>query len=342
MGIEHVIGVVGGGSWGTALAHLIRNNGHNTLMWLRDKKVAKAIATRHENPRYFPGISLSAGIETTLALEEVADRCEVILLVVPVKAMRDTLKQLGEFIRPDHILLSCSKGLEPATGKTMTQVIQEETCCLQYGALSGPNLAAEILQNHPCATVVASRFDSVVTRSTQALMGKTFRVYGNNDVLGVEIAGALKNIMAIGAGVVAGLGFGDNTLSLLLTRGLAEMRRLGVKLGAESATFAGLAGVGDLMVTCTSPLSRNHQVGKRLAEGQTLEDIRQEMNQVAEGVNTAGVVLELSQKLDVFMPISTGIHQLLFDNRPIRDVVADLMANAAVYEIDRPILLPTD
>ena len=284
---------------------------------------------------------LCTGIETTLNIRKITERCEIILLAVPTHAMRDTLRTLGESLQTRHILISCSKGLEAESGKTMSALITEETCCLIQGALSGPNLATEVLRGYPSATVIASRFDRVIAQGTQALMGPTFRVYGNNDVLGVEIAGALKNVMAIGAGVVAGLGFGNNTQSLLITRGLAEIRRLGVKMGADSATFAGLAGVGDLMVTCTSPLSRNHQVGLRLAEGKALPQIQEEMIQVAEGVGTAKVAMELSRSMDIPMPITQGIYELLYEDRPIQEVLADLMANQAVYEVDRPITLVT-
>jgi glycerol-3-phosphate dehydrogenase (NAD(P)+) len=341
MSTTPTIGVLGGGSWGTALAHLVRLNGHPTLLWLRDKKIARAITNDGENPRYLPDMPLCDGIETTLNIQKITQRCEIILLAVPTHAMRNLLRELGESLRPSHILISCCKGLEAASGKTMSTLITEETCCLIHGALSGPNLAAEVLRGYPSATVIASRYDRVIAQGTKALMGPTFRVYGNNDVLGVEIAGALKNVMAIGAGVVAGLGFGNNTQSLLITRGLAEIRRLGVKMGAESTTFAGLAGVGDLMVTCTSPLSRNHQIGLRLAEGKTLPAIQNEMTQVAEGVSTAKVAMELSRSLDVPLPITTGIYELLYEDKPIQEVLSDLMANQAVYEVDRPITLAT-
>ncbi|HIA02346.1 MAG TPA: NAD(P)H-dependent glycerol-3-phosphate dehydrogenase, partial [Myxococcales bacterium] len=225
------------------------------------------------------------------------------------------------------------------TAKRMTEVIREESCCLRVGALSGPNLAAEVLRGDPSATVVASHYDEVVTAATRVLMGPSFRVYGNSDVLGAELGGAMKNVIAIAAGVAAGLEYGDNTKALLVTRGLAEIRRLGVRMGADPMTFAGMAGIGDLMVTCASPLSRNHQVGRRLAAGQSLTQIQDEMFQTAEGINTAKVAVELSRKLDVFMPISKGVHQLLYEERPAFEVVKDLMSIQATYEVDRPINL---
>lgn len=333
------VGILGGGSWGTTIAHLVRQNGRPALLWLRDHEVALSISKKRKNLRYLPDFKLAKGIETTDDLQAVADLCRVIFVVVPTQVLREVVRTLGEFLSADHILISCSKGLEAQSAKRMTEIIIEETCCLRVGALSGPNLAVEVLKGHPSATVVASRFDEVVTSATRILMGRGFRVYGNSDVLGAELGGALKNVIAIAAGVAAGLEFGDNTKSLLVTRGLAEIRRLGVCMGADPMTFAGMAGIGDLMVTCASPLSRNHEVGRRLARGQSLDQIREEMNQVAEGINTTRVVVELSEKLDVFMPIAKGVHQLIYEQRSAFDVVKDLMSIQATYEVDRPIIL---
>ncbi len=331
------IGVLGGGSWGTAIAHLLALQERPTLMWLRDEEVAESIAKNRENPRYLPGLELAAGIETTQSLEAVAQCCELIFLVVPTKVMRPVVRRLGDHLEADHLLVTCSKGLEHGTAKRMSEVIREETCCLRVGALSGPNLAKEILQGDPSATVIASRYESVVSRVTSALMGPSFRVYGNSDVLGVELGGALKNVIAIAAGVAAGLDFGDNTKAMLITRGLAEIRRFGVRLGADPNTFAGLAGVGDLMVTCASPLSRNHQVGRRLAAGQSLDQIADEMNQVAEGLNTAVVLRQLSDELEVHMPIARAVYALAYEGRAPQEVLAELMAISASYEVDRPV-----
>ncbi len=333
------VGVLGGGSWGTALAHLLRRNDTPTLQWLRDDKIAKSIAKKRVNPKYLPDLKLAKGIETTTDLSEVAARCRLILVVVPTKVMRPVVRKLGEDLLADHLLVSCSKGLEPGSAKRMTEIIREETCCLRVGALSGPNLAKEVLQDHPSATVVASAYDEVIIEATRALMSPQFRVYGNHDVLGVELGGAMKNVSAIAAGVAAGLGFGDNTKSLIVTRGLAEIRRLGAKLGADPMTFAGLAGVGDLMVTCASPLSRNHQVGRRLAAGQSLEQIRDEMNQVAEGVNTSKVATEQSAVLGIDMPLANGVYQVAWEQRPALEVLRELMMTQALYEVDAPIQL---
>ena len=332
-------GVLGGGSWGTAIAHLLRSGEHPTLQWLRDEESARAIREDRRNPRYFEDMELAAGIETTTRLEEIAERCELVFVVVPTTALRQVVRTLGDHLEPDHLLVTCSKGLEEGSAKRMTEVIREETCCLRVGALSGPNLAKEILQGHPSATVVASHYEQVVSAATRVLRGPTLRVYGNEDVLGVELGGALKNVIAIAAGVAAGLGYGDNTKAMLITRGLAEIRRYGARVGAQPMTFAGLAGVGDLMVTCASPLSRNNQVGRRLATGQSLEQIRSEMKQVAEGLKTAQVMREESERLGVFMPITRAVYEVAFEEKPAREAIADLMAIDASYEVDRPIAL---
>ncbi|MFT7626308.1 MAG: glycerol-3-phosphate dehydrogenase (NAD(P)+) [Myxococcota bacterium] len=328
---------MGGGSWGTAIAHLLRRNETPTLHWMRDAKMAKAIAKKGVNERYLPGLQLASGIETTTSLEEVAQRCRLIFVVVPTKVMRTVVRTLGDHLLADHLLVSCSKGLEPETAKRMTEILREETCCLRVGALSGPNLAKEVLADHPSATVVASEYDEVIVEATRALMSPQFRVYGNHDVLGVELGGALKNVAAIAAGVAAGLGFGDNTKALIVTRGLAEIRRLGAALGADPNTFSGLAGVGDLMVTCASAQSRNNQVGRRLAAGQNLDQIRDEMNQVAEGVNTARVATELAEDLGIEMPLAKAVYEVAWLERSAPEVLKELMVTQALYEVDAPI-----
>ena len=329
------MGVVGGGSWGTAIAHLLRCADTPALLWLRDKETARSIQNKRQNTRYLPELTLAKGIETTTDLEEITRRCSLIFVVVPSKSFRAVARTMGDSLLADHLVVSCSKGLEPGSGKRMTELLREETCCLRVGALSGPNLAREVVAGDPGATVVASNYDEVIIEATRALMGPRFRVYGNNDVIGVELAGALKNVAAIGAGIAASMGFGANTNALLVTRALAEIRRLGTLLGADPMTFAGLAGIGDLLVTCGSPLSRNHQVGRRLGQGQTLEQIREEMHQVAEGVNTARVAKELAEKHAVSMPLAQGVYELIYEQRPVADVLAGLMANPALYEIDR-------
>ena len=331
------IGVLGGGSWGTAIAHLLRtaSTPQPTLLWLRDPEMAQAISKERTNSRYLPGLELAAGIETTGDLQEVAERCELIFVVVPTKVMRPVMREIGDHLGPDQLLVSCSKGLEPGTAKRMTELLREETQCPRTGALSGPNLAKEVVLGHPSATVVASHYDEVVVRVQKALFGPRFRVYGNPDPIGVELCGALKNVVAIAAGVVEGLGFGDNTKAMLVTRGLAEIARFLGKLGGHEATMAGLAGMGDLMVTCGSALSRNHQVGVRLAKGQSLAQIHDEMRQVAEGVNTVRVACEIGDREGFAVPISRAVYSLVHEGKPAASAIADLMSIAPSWETER-------
>ncbi len=331
------IGVLGGGSWGTALAHLVRSSAKSppALLWLRDPEVATAISTTQRNPRYFGELPLASGIATTTSLREVAEACRLILVVVPTKAMRQVLRELGDHLRADHVLVSCSKGLEPGTAKRMSEILREETCCLEVGTLSGPNLARECVLGHPSATVVASRYDEVVRLTQDALFGPKFRVYGNPDLLGVELCGALKNVIAIAAGTADGLGFGDNTKALLVTRGLAEMARFLERLGGDVRTMSGLAGMGDLMVTCGSALSRNYQVGFRLGKGERLEAVQADMRQVAEGVVTVKVACDLASRLGIQSPISRAVFQLAYEGRPAQAVLTDLMSIVPSWEADR-------
>lgn len=327
------VAVLGGGSWGTILAHLAAQNGRRTLLWMRDEAVAAAISTRRENPRYLPGTRLAEGLAATTSLQRAVRGTRLVIFCVPSSATRALAGEAGEFLTGDQVVLSATKGLEPATFHTMTQVLRAETCARKLGALSGPNLAKEILAGQPSATVVASRYREVITTAARLLHQPAFRIYGNQDLLGVELAGALKNAVAIASGVAQGLGFAMNVRALLITRGLAEIQRLGVKLGAEALTFSGLAGIGDLIVTCGSELSRNFRVGVGLAAGRPLAAILADLGEVAEGVNTTRVALELSRRHGVALPIVEGVGALLQGAAP-REVMADLMSRAARWEID--------
>ncbi len=335
IGPAEAVGVLGGGSWATTLAHLLGQHGHETLLWLRDESLRLEIATERRNRKYLgPDHELSPRIRPTGDLAEVAARCPLILVAIPAKALREVACALGDHVTADRVLISCTKGIEYGTSRRMSEVLREETCVKKVGALSGPNLAAEILGGHPAATVLASRFDEAIDRATEVLMGPRFRVYGSDDVVGVELAGALKNIVALGAGLVDGLGFGDNTKATLITRGLAEITRYGVRQGANPLTFAGLAGVGDLVATCGSPLSRNHQVGYRLGKGEKLEAILASMVQTAEGINTTRAIAAHARELAIDMPITQGMHRILFDGVPPLKVLAELMARPPSREID--------
>lgn len=331
------VAVIGGGSWGTTVAQLIARNGHEVRLWMRDPGQAAQLNANRCNERYLPGVELSSNLEATASLEDAAYGARTLFLMVPSHSLRAIASELGDYLDGSRLLIHGIKGIEPATFKRMSQLLREETCCRQIGVMSGPNLAKEVAAGHPSATVVASRFQEVIDAGIELLRSKTFRVYGNEDVIGTELGGSLKNILAIGSGLAHGLGFGDNTMALLLTRGLAEMIRLGTSLGASPQTFAGLSGIGDLMATCFSPLSRNYQVGYRLAKGETLEAITQDLRQVAEGVRTTKTVAEYAQAHGVYMPITEGVYQVLFRGSTPKDALAVLLdAGRGVSEVDAP------
>jgi glycerol-3-phosphate dehydrogenase (NAD(P)+) len=327
------VSVLGGGSWGTALAQVIAGHGAPTKLWMRSEEGVREVNQARTNRRYLPNQEVHPLVTATTDLAEAA-RAELILLALPSSSLREVARALGDHVRGDQILLSATKGLEVETLTRMSEILLQETCARKIGALSGPNLAAEVMAGMPSATVVASRFDEVITGAERVLAGPRLRVYGNFDLVGVELAGALKNIIAIAAGVAAGLGFGANTLSLLLTRGLAEIWRFAAALGAEQSTFLGLAGVGDLVATCASPLSRNHTVGRRLAKGERLDAIQADMRMVAEGVNTTRAVCRHADRLGVEMPIARAMHQVLFEGGDIQRGLEALMTRASRYEAD--------
>lgn len=328
------VAVLGAGSFGTTLAHVIADAGRPVFLWGRDAEVARGINENRKSTKVFKDIPLSPGIRATTSLEEAARGAPVIVVAIPSSSFREVARKLGDFVTGDQVLLSATKGLEPRTHKRMSEILKEETCVKKVGALSGPNIAKEILLGQPAATVVASRFKDAIELSAHLLSGPRFRVYGNSDLLGVELAGALKNVIAIASGVATGLELGDNTRSLIITRGLAEIQRMGVKLGADPLTFSGLAGIGDLFVTCMSPLSRNHRVGVGLAKGEKLAQILERLGEVAEGVNTAKVVKELTLEQGVPMPIGEAVYKLLYEDLSTKDVLEDLMTRRQRYEID--------
>jgi glycerol-3-phosphate dehydrogenase (NAD(P)+) len=322
---EH-LAVIGAGSFGTALASIVAGLGRPVRLWVRRAELADAINRDRRNEHYAPGHDLPDAVRATADLGEAVRGARVVLVVVPSRAFRETARAVGELVTGEQLLVHATKGLEIETFLRMSEILRQETCALKIGVLSGPNLAAELLAGHPAGALVASRYAEVV-EATQALFrGGRLRVYGGSDVIGTELGGAFKNIIALAAGVVDGLGFGDNTKSLLITRGLGEMAQLGVSLGADVFTFGGLAGVGDLMATCASRLSRNHRTGERLAAGETLEQILATMGHVVEGVPTTAAVHRhaLAAKLD--LPIVRAVHAVLYENVTPRDALASLMA----------------
>lgn len=329
------VGVVGGGSWGTAIAQILGDNGHDTLFWMRDAAVAEEINATHRNSKFLPESQLSETVKATTDLARIGKECHVVFLVVPSHGLRAVARALGDNLDGSHVLIHAVKGIEPGTFKRMSELLREETCTRKIGVLSGPNLAKEVAMRHPSATAIGSRFEEVIEAGRSLLWSKAFRVYGSPDVVGTEIGGAVKNVMAIASGIAQGLGFGMNTMSLLLTRGLAEIARLGVAEGAQLQTFQGLSGIGDLMATCFSPLSRNYQVGLRLAQGESIDAIVGGMRQVAEGVKTTRTVHEWAKAIGVYMPITEGVYRMLFENARPEAVLSDLMdITRYVYEFE--------
>jgi glycerol-3-phosphate dehydrogenase (NAD(P)+) len=329
------VAVVGAGSWGTAVAAIVADHADVTL-WARDAQLASEIDADHVNPRYLPGIELPANVRGTADLADACDGADVVVVGVPSHGFREVLARAAPVIGPEVPVVSLSKGVEQGTVLRMTEVVAEVLPghrTDRIGVLTGPNLAREVAEGQPTASVVALRDEETAAELQSLFMTRTFRVYTNPDVVGCEIAGALKNVIAIGTGMAAGLGYGDNTKAALMTRGLAELARLGVALGGDPLTFSGLAGMGDLVATCTSEKSRNRYVGVELGKGRALDDIVAEMNMVAEGVKSTAAVLQLAARHDVDMPIAAMVGAVLYDGRRTEDLVPALMLREAKPEL---------
>jgi glycerol-3-phosphate dehydrogenase (NAD(P)+) len=325
------VSVIGTTSWGTTLAILLAHNGSEVLLWARTQEEAVALESARENQRFLPGFSFPPGMHVTASVEEAITMSALVVLAVPSRSLRENVRGLLPYLDRPCIVLSATKGLEKASAKRMSQVLEEELPKVFHSricVLSGPNLSREIAQGMPASTVVASQDEAVALRAQELFMSPTFRVYTNTDVIGVELGGALKNIIALGAGISDGLGYGDNGKAAFMTRGLVEITRLGVAAGANPITFAGLAGLGDLVATCSSPLSRNRYVGEQLAGGRGLEEILSSMKNVAEGVDTTVGALKLASKLNVEMPLTQAISSVLFQGVDPRRAVIGLMGRA--------------
>lgn len=319
------VAILGGGSFGTALANIVADNGHNACLWLRNAGDADEINLHHVNARYLPDYPLNAALKATTDLRQATAQADVVFMAVPSKSCRDVARELAKVINPQAMLISTTKGIEPTQFKLMSEVLAEELPGQRLGVMSGPNLAKEIAARQLTATVIASRDDELNKKVQTLLHCGYFRVYASHDAYGVELGGALKNVYAIMAGMANALGIGQNTISMLLTRALAEMGRFAVSRGADPMTFLGLAGVGDLIVTCMSPLSRNYQVGFALGQGKKLEQIVAELGQVAEGVNTLRLVKNEADQRNVRMPLVNGLYDILYNGKTIKDVVGSLM-----------------
>lgn len=319
--------VVGAGSWGTALAGLLAKRGHEVALWTFEGHVAEAVAVTGINP-YLEGVVLPPELRVTCDLADAVAGAEVVVSVSPSQFVGKVMAQAAPHLRDDAVVVSASKGIELDTLRSMDHVLEgilPPSVMERFCVLSGPSFAAEVAREQPTAVVVASRDESAARRIQSCFQTPYFRVYTNTDVVGVEVAGAAKNVIAVGAGVAAGLGFGHNTLAALITRGLAEITRLGVAMGAERGTFSGLAGMGDLVLTCTGALSRNRTVGYRLGQGESLEAILADMKAVAEGVKTAEAVHALARRHDVEMPISDQVYAIVHEGRKPSDALRALM-----------------
>ena len=326
--------VVGGGAWGTAIADRLVRNGHAVTLWAREPDVVEAVRTRHENPRFLPGLPLAPGLGATVDLAEAVRGASLVIYAAPSHVLRPVVASSAPHLAPGAALAVATKGIERDSLALMTDVVSAEAVSHPVVAFSGPSFAAEVAQGQPTAVVAAS-VDPEAARLVQAAMSAApFRVYTSDDVVGVELGGALKNVMAVATGILEGLGVGFNPRAALITRGLAEMTRLGVALGARGETFAGLAGLGDLVLTCTGALSRNRAVGVAIGEGQTLEQALAGKESVAEGVLNAQSARALAQQAGVVMPIVEATHRVLFAGQPPREAIAELMARDLRAERD--------
>jgi glycerol-3-phosphate dehydrogenase (NAD(P)+) len=326
--------VLGAGSWGTAFGTVLVDAGCDVTVWARRPELAEAINERHANADYLPGVSLPSGLRGTHDAAAALDGADLVVLAVPSQTLRDNLSKWVDKLPDDCLLVSLMKGIELRTSQRMSEVICEvaDVPMDRVAVVSGPNLAKEIAARQPAASVVASVDESVAVRLQQACMTRYFRPYTNTDVIGCELGGTVKNVIALAVGMAAGMGFGDNAKASLITRGLAETTRLGASLGADPMTFSGLAGLGDLVATCASPLSRNRTFGERLGRGESLEEITATTTEVAEGVKSCQSVFDLAHKYDVNMPIAEHVVAVVHNGMSPMEMVRSLMSRDAKAE----------
>lgn len=326
--------VLGGGSFGTVLANMLAENGIRTSLWMRDSLRAVEVERSRENSRYVPGYRLHANLMATADLHSALDGVDLVILSVPSKSFREVSKRVRPLLSPSVIVVCSAKGIEAGSFKLMSQIIEEELAGNAYGVISGPNLAMEIAQRQLTGTVIASADPHVCQVVQQALRSSYFRLYANSDLYGVELGGVLKNIYAIMAGMASALGVGQNTMSLLMTRSIAEMSRFAVSMGANPMTFIGLAGMGDLIVTCTSPLSRNYRIGQAIGKGMTLEQAISAVGQTAEGVNTLKIIKEKADEKNIYMPLANGLYRILYCGSTIDKELSVLMDSATNSDVE--------
>lgn len=325
------IGVLGGGAWGTALAAVAVAAGRETLLWAREDDVVQAVNDRHENTVFLPGVALDPALKAVSDLADLSG-CDAILLVPPAQHLRTMVRQLGDHVGTQVPMVICSKGIEVATGKLLSDVVSEELPDNPVAVLSGPTFAAEVARGLPCALTLAADSAATGEALVAALGQPTFRTYYNDDVVGAQIGGAIKNVLAIATGIVAGLGIGENARAAVITRGLAEIIRFGSHYGAQRETLMGLSGLGDLILTCSSTQSRNMSLGKAIGEGRTFEEIMAERNSVAEGAHTVEIVHKIASDKGLEMPITDAVYRILKEGQNVRDVMDALMARPFTSE----------
>jgi glycerol-3-phosphate dehydrogenase (NAD(P)+) len=330
------ISVIGAGSWGTAVSCLLAKKGYEVILWGRSPDLINQMVEERRNPVYLQNLALPDNLELTSDIEQAALGGELIVLAIPSHAMRQILKQFKSALKSNIYFISLTKGLENHSSMTMSQVLQDElgVNSSKIAVLSGPNHAEEVARDVPSATVIAATDSNLAKTLQNIFMAASFRVYTNSDVLGVELGGAIKNVIAVAVGVSDGLGFGDNTKASLMTRGLAEMTRFGIEMGANPFTFSGLSGIGDLIVTCTSRYSRNRFVGEKIGKGEKLKDIVSNMRMVAEGVLTSAALKEMSKNRKVELPICEQVYAVLYENKDPYNCVSDLMKRGATNEVE--------
>ena len=332
------ISVIGSGSWGTAIGTMLAENGHKVLLWSYSQQECNDLIQHKENRAFLPGIKIPNSIEHTTCLQQAAD-ADIIICALPSFAVGATMSKLAPFVNPGQIVLNISKGLESETHSTLTMVISREIPQCEVAAMSGPSHAEEVARKIPTTNVVASESQQIANYVQDALMNPYFRVYTNPDVTGVELGGSLKNVIALCAGISDGLGFGDNTKAALMTRGIYEITRLGVALGAAPETFGGLTGMGDLIVTCTSMHSRNRRAGILIGQGQSAKDAQQAIGMVVEGINTCRAAKQLAEKMGVEMPIISQAYAVLFEGKSARNATLELMGRDKKDESEAGFLL---
>ncbi len=330
------VAVIGAGAWGTALAHLMATAGNPVTIWAYEAEVVEQINEHHENRTYLPGTPLPPNLRASGSLEQTLRGAELVISVVPSHVLRTVMTQAAPFLPPEAPIVSATKGIENESLMTMSEVLEDVLPIAHQPLLtflSGPSFAKEVVELQPTAVSLAGRFDRIVHQVQHAMSSPYFRVYATNDVVGVELGGALKNVVAIATGAAAGCGLGHNPTSALITRGLAEINRLAIKRGANPLTLAGLSGMGDLVLTCTGGLSRNRMVGLKLGQGMTLDAIVADMCQVAEGVRTAKSAWNLAQREGVDMPITENVYRLLYEDLPVTEAIAGLMGRPLKREL---------